>query len=103
MSRIEMAFLEAILYRQQFEFRGVPSDLCILETCRPNLYDAGLPVVIFLEQDKAQPVDRGIGHCVQGIALFIGLQMLELGQVLYHVVELLLVVVRPVEFCAFIC
>ena len=81
----------------------MPSDLCILETCRPDLYDAGLPVVIFLEQDKAQPVDRGISHRVQGIALFIGLQMLKLGQVLYHVVELLLVGVCPVELGAFVC
>ena len=51
----------------------MPSDLCILETCRPDLYDAGLSVVIFLEQNEAQPVDRGISNCVQGIALFIGL------------------------------
>ena len=79
MSRIEMAFLEAKLYRQQFEFRGVPSDLCILETCRPNLYNADLPVAVFLEQDKAQSVDRGVSHCVQGITLFIGLQILEFG------------------------
>ena len=77
--------------------------MCILEACRSNLYDAGLPVAIFLEQDEAQPVDRGIGHRVQGIALFIGLQMLELGQVLYHVVEPLLVGVCLVELGAFVC
>ena len=103
MSRIEMAFFEAILYCQQLEFRGVPSDLCVLETRRSNLYNTGFPVTVFLEQDEAQPVDRGIGHRMQGIALFIGLQMLELGQVLYHVVKLLLVGVCPVELGAFVC
>ena len=79
------------------------SNLCFLDTHRSNLYDAGFPVAIFLEQDEAQPVDRGIGHHVQSIALFIGLQMLELSQVLYHVVELLLVEVCPVELGAFVC
>ena len=56
-----------------------------------------------LEQDEAQAIDRSVSHRVQGIALFIGLQMLELGQVLYHVVELLLVGFCPVELGAFVC
>ena len=103
MSRLEMALFKAVLYCQKLEFRGVPPDLCVLEACRPYLYDSGLPVTVFVEQDEAQAIDQSVSHCVQGIALFIRLQILELCQVLYHVIELLLVVLRPVELCAFVC
>ena len=103
MSRIEVTLLEPILYCQQLEFGRVPPDLSVLEACGAYLYDAGFTITVFLEQDKAQAIDRSVSHRVQGIALFIGLQMLELGQVLYHVVELLLVGVCPVEFGAFVC
>ena len=64
------------------------------------MYYAGFPVRVFLKHDESKPVDGCIGHRVQGVPLFVGLEMLELCQVLYNVVELLLVQVRPMELCA---
>ena len=103
MSCIEVTLLEAILYCQQFEFGRVPSDLSVLEACGAHLYDDGFPITVFLEQDEAQTIHRSVSHRVQGIALFIRLQILEFCQVLYHVIELTLMVFRPVELGAFVC
>ena len=100
MRRVEMALFKAILDCQEFELRGVPPDLRILQACGSNLYYAGFPVLVFLKQDKSKPVDGRVSHHVQGVLLFVGLEMLELCQVLYDVVELLLVQVRPMELCA---
>ena len=103
MSRKEVAFLEAILYCQKFELGWMPSDLRVLEAGGSHLNDAGLPFVVLLEQYEPQAVYGGVSHRVQGIALFIRLQMLELGEVLYHMVKLLLVKVRPMKLGAFVC
>ena len=103
MSCIEVTLLEAILYCQQFEFGRVPPDLSVLEACGAHLYDDGFPITVFLEQDEAQTIHRSVSHRVQGIALFIRLQILEFCQVLYHVIELTLMVFRPVELGAFVC
>ena len=64
MSRIEIALFEAVLHRQELKFRGMPPDLCVFETHRSDLHYADFPVVVFLEQDKAQPVDGCVGHSV---------------------------------------
>ena len=64
MSRIEMALFEAILYPKELEFRGMPPDLRIFETCRTDLHYAGFPVAVFLEQDESQPADGCVGHSV---------------------------------------
>ena len=56
MSRIEVTLLEPILYCQQLEFGRVPPDLSVLEACGAYFYDAGFPIAIFLEQDKARPL-----------------------------------------------
>ena len=103
MSCIEVTLLEAILYCQQFEFRRVPSDLSVFEACGAHLYDDGFPITVFLEQDEAQTIHRSVSHRVQGIALFIRLQILEFCQVLYHVIELTLMVFCPMELDAFVC
>ena len=64
MGRVEMALFKAILDRQEFELRRVPSYLGILEACGPDLYYAGLPIFIFLEQDEAESIDLRISHSV---------------------------------------
>ena len=97
MRRVKMALFKAILDCQEFELRGVPPDLRILQARGSDLYYAGFSVLVFLEQDKPKSADRCVSHCVQGVSLFVGLEMLELCQVLYDVVELLLVQVRPME------
>ena len=102
MSRIEMAFLEAILYCQQLVFGRVPPDLSVLEACGAYLYDASFPIAVFLEQDEAQAIDRSISHRVESIALFVGLQILKFCQVLYHVIKLAIMMFGPMEFGAFI-
>ena len=100
MHSVEMALFEAVLNCQELKFRWVPPDLCVFETRRTDLYYAGFPVAVFLEQDEPQPVDGRVGHSVQRISLFVWLKMFELSQVLYDVVELLLMEVRPMELGA---
>ena len=77
MSRIEMAFLEAVLYCQQFKFRGVPPDLRILEACGSHLNDACLSFAFLLEQYESKAIDGGICHRVESVPLLEGLQVLE--------------------------
>ena len=64
MRRLEMALFEAVLYRKELKFRGMPPDLRIFETRRSDLHYAGFPVAVFLEQDESQPVDGWVGHSV---------------------------------------
>ena len=64
MGRVEVALFEAVLNRQELEFRWMPPDLRVFKTCRTDLHYAGFPVAVFLEQDKSQPVDGRVGHRV---------------------------------------
>ena len=81
----------------------MPSNLGILEACRTYLDDAGLSFAVLLDQHKAQAVDRSIGHRVEGITLLIRLQVLEFCQVLYHIVELMLVMFGLIELDSHVC
>ena len=59
--------------------------------------NADLPVAVLLEEYEPETADGGIRHHMECVPLLERLQVLKFGQILYHVVELLLVMLRPVE------